>query len=74
MLATNCMKKTKHKLTWFTNRIGQTIYREPLRMCKYPECGCYKDHVVVYDRRHAEYLLLGQNELGIEYFDKPISE
>jgi hypothetical protein len=71
-----------HNLQWFIDRIGKRIYRKPIITCDCAEC--HGDYVDVWDDRdsndmevcikyfHAHYLYDCQNELGIEYSDKPI--
>lgn len=61
--------KTKyHSLQWFLDRIGKRIYRYPLSChCKF----CKRNYVNIGDCRHARYLYDCQNEMEVEYFDKP---
>lgn len=61
----------KHTLKWFINRVGKTIYRKKLSC---PCSSCQKTEGKVCNKAHAEYIFLCQNELGIEYQDKPIGE
>ena len=74
---------TRHTLKFFINRIGKRIYRKPIDSCG---CACCQStYVDIWDgiarspkqtkcRRdfHARYLKTCQDELGIEYFDKPL--
>ena len=73
----------RHRLKWFIDRIGKTIYRgEVPCKCKH----CKKKSVKIWDgieengkrsvRRdfHAQYLVSCQDCLDIEYFDKPVKE
>ena len=73
-------KKKQHTLKWFINRIGKRIHRKPILSCGCKHCmktsfiiwdGKGKNH---YCRRefHARYLFDCQNDLRIEYSDKPI--
>jgi hypothetical protein len=74
-----------HTLQWFIDRIGKRTYRQPSKTCDCKECQ--RGYVDIWDgndmvtgditcRRdfHAQYIYDCQNELGIEYFDKPIKE
>lgn len=72
----------RHTKQWFRNRIGKRIYRKPLK-CKCD--SCQKDYVDIWDgvkngkqelgrNFAADYIYMIQNELGIEYFDKPVGE
>jgi hypothetical protein len=59
----------KHTLKWFKNRIGKIIYRK-ITWCQCDMCN--EPSVKVYNLEHAEYLFDCQNELDIDYQDKPI--
>ena len=77
-----------HTLQWFRNRIGKTIYRQPImkqggkKTKPVPCCDMCANPVVPVDDGtiitgnkffHADYLYDCQNELRIEYQDKPIT-
>jgi len=73
---------TYHTKKWFRNRVGKKIYRRPLTQSKNDcQCAmCQSDNVIIHNGNehgnkyfHADYLFLCQNEMGIEYFDKPIN-
>ncbi len=62
----------KHRLSWFTKRIGKVIYRNRL-LCDDGQCeSCWHNEVKIHSKEHASYLELVQNELDIDYFDKPV--
>ena len=68
-----------HTLRWFQNRRGKTIYRRPIKTTKGKVCCdmCEGTEVRICPRKrnfpdHAQYLYDSQNELKIEYFDKPV--
>lgn len=68
-----------HNLIWFQNRRGKVIYRLPIKTTKGHRCCtmCEGTEVKIYPPKknfpdHAQYLLDSQNELGIEYFDRPV--
>ena len=58
---TNIIKnKTNDRLQWFYDRIGKKVFRTKNNIY-----GSIK----IFDRQHANYLFLCENELGIKYFD-----
>ena len=61
-------------LRWYTNRIGNTLYRKPLRAYGHQcECSmCTATEVHVHDEQHARYLKTCSEEEGIEYSDTPV--
>jgi hypothetical protein len=62
----------KHKLTWFTDRIGKRIFRNKTS-CKCETCkDVFENGLVVGDQFHAEYLEMVQHDLNINYYDKPV--
>lgn len=61
----------KHKLKWFTDRIGKRIYRDKTT-CNCETCTRgWKEGVIIRDEDHAIYLELEQHELDIDYRDNP---
>ena len=72
-------KRIRHTLKWFQNRRGKTIYRKPIKTIKGKKCCdmCSKKQVEIFRPQkgvpdHAQYLFECQNELEIQYFDKPV--
>ena len=72
-------KRNLHTLKWFQNRRGKFIYRKPIKTTKGKRCcdRCEDTKVKVFSPQkgmpdHAQYLLDCQNELNINYFDKPL--
>jgi len=59
-----------HSKQWFIDRIGKTIYRKPIDSCSCEHCQ--KTNFIILDEQHAMYVKLNQDELGIDYFDKPL--
>lgn len=60
----------KHKLVWFTNRIGKKVYRDKNR-CSCDTCKkVFENGLKILDKQHAEYLSMVQYELDINYRDK----
>ena len=65
----------RHTLKWFRDREGSYIYRERSSTCNCDMCQSPKIFVHPADKErgdHAAYLKLCQDELGINYYDKPI--
>lgn len=64
-----------HTLKWFTNRIGQTIYRGKTS-CPCGTCAeVLEKGLKILDEQHAEYLHMIQvdlEDLGIKYSDKKV--
>ena len=57
-----------HTIKWFKNRIGKRIFRDETK----PYCCSVcerngKEGLIIYDKQHAEYLKLCQDEMNIEY-------
>ena len=61
----------KHTLQWFKNRIGKRIYRLTFTNCCESCSETYKKGVVISDVTHADYVYTCQNEMNLEYDDKP---
>lgn len=72
----------KHTGQWYRKRVGRTIYRKKLK-CPCPECQ--KTSVYIWDgitagKRvaskyfHADYLYDCSQEMGIQYYDKPVEK
>ncbi len=68
-------EKFKERLRWFTDRIGQTIWR-PATQCACDTCkDTYANGLEIHDRDHAYYLRDVEAEMGIDsegyyrYFD-----
>jgi hypothetical protein len=60
----------QHPKEWFIDRIGQTIYRRPILSCTCAMCR-QGTAVKISDRFHAMYIKDCQDDLEIEYSDKP---
>lgn len=61
----------RHTLRWFKNRVGKRIYRYTDTKCC-EECDrVYREGIVVDNANHAQYLYDAQNDLELEYGDKP---
>jgi len=60
----------RHTLKWFTNRIGKRVYCKPLH------CGCRDCQKTYVDIGifHPTYLKACQDEMGKEYFDRPLTK
>lgn len=54
-------KKVKHPLSWFTKRIGKTVYRI--------DTGAHG--VEIKSKVHAKYLEMVENDLDLYYQDEP---
>ena len=63
------MDKQRHDKQRFLDRIWHTIYRKKL---KCPCDMCQNEKVVVLDTLWASHLYDCQNEMNIEYSEKPI--
>jgi len=65
------MTKKPKPLEWFLDRIGKRIYRHDVTcdctLCK----DVTKNGIVVRGKHHAEYLYIVQNDIFINYNDKP---
>jgi hypothetical protein len=62
-------KDHKTRLKWFTDRIGQRIYRDKTT-CDCDVCNCvHKEGLIIIDEMHAIYLNDISFEMGIEYRD-----
>ena len=63
-------ERTYHSLKWFTDRIGQTVYREDVS-CKCTTCkNVTETGLVIKNQQHAEYLEMIQIDLNLNYQDK----
>ena len=72
----------RHSKQWFIDRIGKRIYREPIDSCKCVHCQKHNSFIIddgMKDGKrelrrefHASYLFDCQNDLQIDYFDKPL--
>jgi len=64
------MDLIKHDKDWFTERVGQRVFRTK------GDCYCdacekvYLEGLIIQDKQHAQYLYDCQNELGLYYYTK----
>lgn len=64
----------RHSLSWFHRRIEKKIYRTKTS-CTCNTCySGFVDGVFIHDSMHGDYLKLCQDEMGIRYSDRPISD
>ena len=63
-----------YPLKWFIDRIGKTIYRNPLHGRGYCICTSCKNvgkaGLIIKDVNHAKYIHGIQHDLNIKYYDK----
>jgi hypothetical protein len=56
-------------LTWYTERVGQRIYRKN-NICECIKCvDVFENGLIITDTAHAHYLFDCQNEMGLIYLD-----
>jgi hypothetical protein len=68
----NAITAWKKRKQWFVDRIGQKVFRCPVK-CQCASCDKgHKEGILIHDYEHAIYLHLVEGELGLRYTDKQL--